>query len=107
MTDHKIGTRAEWQAARAELAKLEAKHAELNAEIKRRRLELPWVPVEKEYEFETEAGRKTLADMFEGARSSSPTTSCSGPTTSSAPAPDAPTWWIISMPPRCTSDTAT
>ena len=66
MTDHKIGTRAEWQAARDELAKLEAEHAEQNAEIKRRRLELPWVPVEKEYEFETEAGRRTLADLFEG-----------------------------------------
>jgi len=66
MTDHKIGTRAEWQAARDELAKLEAEHAERNAEIKRRRLELPWVPVEKEYEFETEAGRRTLADLFEG-----------------------------------------
>jgi predicted dithiol-disulfide oxidoreductase (DUF899 family) len=66
MTDHKIGTRAEWQAARDELAKLEAEHAERNAEIKRRRLELPWVPVEKEYKFETEAGRRTLADLFEG-----------------------------------------
>jgi predicted dithiol-disulfide oxidoreductase (DUF899 family) len=66
MTDHKIGTRAEWQAARDELAKLEAEHAEHNAEIKRRRLELPWVPVEKKYEFETEAGRRTLADLFEG-----------------------------------------
>jgi len=66
MTDHKIGTRAEWQAARDELAKLEAEHAERNAEIRRRRLELPWVPVEKEYEFETEAGRRTLADLFEG-----------------------------------------
>ncbi len=66
MTDHKTGTRVEWQAARAELARLEAKHAELNAEIKRKRLELPWVPVEKEYLFETEGGTKTLADLFEG-----------------------------------------
>ena len=66
MTDHKIGTRAEWQAARGELAKVEAEQAEQNAEIRRRRLELPWVPVEKTYEFETEAGRKTLADLFEG-----------------------------------------
>jgi len=74
MTDHRIETRAEWQAARDELAKLEAEHAERNAEIKRRRLELPWVPVD---------------------------------TTSSAPAPDARAWWIISPPPRCTSDTAT
>ena len=66
MTDHKIGTRAEWQAARDELAKLEGKAAQHNAEIKRKRQELPWVPVEKKYEFETETGRKTLADLFEG-----------------------------------------
>ena len=66
MTDHKIGTRAEWQAARDELAKLEAEHAKGNAEIKRRRLELPWVPVEKEYKFDTESCRKTLADLFQG-----------------------------------------
>jgi predicted dithiol-disulfide oxidoreductase (DUF899 family) len=66
MTDHKTGTRAEWTAAREALAKLEAEYAERNAEIKRRRLELPWVPVEKQYEFDTESGRRTLADLFEG-----------------------------------------
>ena len=26
----------------------------------------PWVPVEKEYEFDTEHGRKTLAELFDG-----------------------------------------
>jgi predicted dithiol-disulfide oxidoreductase (DUF899 family) len=44
-----VGTRAEWKAARDELAKLEAEHAERNEEIKKKRLALPWVPVEKEY----------------------------------------------------------
>jgi predicted dithiol-disulfide oxidoreductase (DUF899 family) len=66
MTDHKIGTRAEWKAARDALAKLEAEAAERNAEIVRKRLELPWVPVEKAYEFETDTGRRTLADLFDG-----------------------------------------
>src|ERR687887_1053851 len=66
MPEHRIGTQEEWQAARNELAKLEAEHAERNAEIKQKRLELPWVPVEKEYEFETEDGKKTLADLFDG-----------------------------------------
>src|SRR3954453_7055819 len=66
MTEHTIGTREEWQAARDELAKLEAEHAERNEEIKRKRRELPWVPVEKEYEFDTEDGKKTLAELFEG-----------------------------------------
>ena len=66
MPDHKIGTRAEWQKVRDELAKLEAKNAEQNDEIKRKRLELPWVPVEKKYQFDTETGRRPLADLFEG-----------------------------------------
>src|SRR6266481_5156744 len=66
MTEHKIGTREEWQVARDELAKLEAEQAERNETIKRKRLELPWVPVEKEYEFDTEDGKKTLAELFDG-----------------------------------------
>src|SRR3954467_7791321 len=65
-TKHKTGTREDWQAARDELAKLEAEQAERNGEIKRKRLELPWVPVEKEYEFDTEGGKKTLAELFDG-----------------------------------------
>src|ERR671935_2095510 len=66
MPEHRIGTREEWQAARDELAKLEAEHAERNEEIKQKRLGLPWVRVEKEYEFETEEGSKTLAELFDG-----------------------------------------
>jgi predicted dithiol-disulfide oxidoreductase (DUF899 family) len=66
VTDPKIGTREEWQAARDELAKLEAEQAERNQEIKRKRRELPWVPVEKEYVFDTEDGKKSLGDLFEG-----------------------------------------
>ena len=66
MADGKIGTREEWQAARDELATLEAEQAERNEEIKRKRRELPWVPVEKEYVFDTEDGEKSLADLFEG-----------------------------------------
>src|SRR6476659_2924826 len=66
MPEQTIGTREEWQVARDELAKLEAQQAERNQEIKRKRLELPWVPVEKEYEFDTEDGKKTLAELFDG-----------------------------------------
>jgi predicted dithiol-disulfide oxidoreductase (DUF899 family) len=66
MSESRIGTREEWQSARDELAALEAEQAQRNEEIKRKRLELPWVPVEKEYVFETEDGRKSLADLFEG-----------------------------------------
>src|SRR5258705_9134089 len=66
MLEHKVGTREEWQAARDELSKLEAEQAERNEEINRKRLDLPWVPVEKEYEFDTDEGRKTLAGLFDG-----------------------------------------
>src|SRR6202023_2869209 len=57
---------AEGQSARDDQAKLEAEQAERDEEIKRKRRELPWVPVEKEYVFDTEDGKKTLADLFEG-----------------------------------------
>jgi predicted dithiol-disulfide oxidoreductase (DUF899 family) len=83
------------QAARDELARLEAEQAERNEEIKSKRLDLPWVPVGKECEFDSEKGRKTLAELFTawwlvpvllvallpktGAHSCSPTTSCSAP----------------------------
>ena len=66
MAEHTIGTREEWRAARDELAQLEAEQAQLNEKVKSKRLELPWVPVEKEYEFDTEEGKKTLAELFDG-----------------------------------------
>ena len=66
MPEHKIGTHEEWQAARDELAKLEGEHAQRNEEIKKKRRELPWVPVEKEYVFDTGDGKKSLAELFDG-----------------------------------------
>jgi predicted dithiol-disulfide oxidoreductase (DUF899 family) len=66
MPDHKIGTREEWQAARAELAELEAEYAKLGEQVVEKRRALPWVPVEKEYHFDTEEGKKTLGELFEG-----------------------------------------
>ena len=66
MPEHKIGTREEWQLARDELAKLESEQAQRNEEIKTKRLDLPWVPVEKEYVFDSEDGKKTLAELFDG-----------------------------------------
>jgi predicted dithiol-disulfide oxidoreductase (DUF899 family) len=41
MREHKIGSREEWQAAREELARLEAEQARRNEEIKAKRLDLP------------------------------------------------------------------
>jgi predicted dithiol-disulfide oxidoreductase (DUF899 family) len=66
MSGLKIGTREEWQAAREQVAKLEAEYAELGRKVTEQRRELPWVPVEQEYIFDTEDGQKTLAELFDG-----------------------------------------
>jgi predicted dithiol-disulfide oxidoreductase (DUF899 family) len=66
MTEHKVGTREEWQAARDELLKREKELTRMNDELAQQRRELPWVPVEKDYSFETEDGTRTLADLFDG-----------------------------------------
>ncbi len=66
MTKHKIGTRAEWAAARKELHEREQELSNLDEELAKQRQELPWVRVEKEYTFDTEDGKKTLAELFDG-----------------------------------------
>jgi predicted dithiol-disulfide oxidoreductase (DUF899 family) len=66
MTEHRIGTQEEWQAERDELLKEEKELTRRGDELARRRRELPWVPVEKDYRFETEGGTKALADLFDG-----------------------------------------
>ena len=66
MTQHKIGTQEEWQAARDELLAKEKELTRLSDELAERRRQLPWVPVEKEYTFETTEGPKSLAELFNG-----------------------------------------
>lgn len=63
---HPIGTREEWLAARIELLKEEKELTQRSDEIARRRRQLPWVPVMKDYRFMTEAGEVKLADLFQG-----------------------------------------
>jgi predicted dithiol-disulfide oxidoreductase (DUF899 family) len=64
--EHRIGTREEWETARAKLLEAENQHADRSEALAKQRLELPWVPVEKEYTFETDEGKKTLAELFDG-----------------------------------------
>jgi predicted dithiol-disulfide oxidoreductase (DUF899 family) len=66
MTEHRIGTHEEWRAERDELLKEEKELTHRADELARKRRELPWVPVEKDYRFETADGTKTLADLFDG-----------------------------------------
>jgi predicted dithiol-disulfide oxidoreductase (DUF899 family) len=66
MARQQVGTRAEWLSAREELLEREKALTRLSDEIAQRRRELPWVPVEKEYRFDSEEGTKTLAELFAG-----------------------------------------
>ncbi len=66
MTKHMTETRKEWLAARLELLKEEKELTRRSDELARRRQELPWVPIDKEYRFETDEGSASLADLFRG-----------------------------------------
>jgi predicted dithiol-disulfide oxidoreductase (DUF899 family) len=66
MTEHRIGTQEEWRAARLDLLEREKELSRQGDELARRRRELPWVRVEKEYSFETDDGPRTLAQLFDG-----------------------------------------
>src|SRR5215210_8753371 len=66
MTEHRIGTQEEWQAARDELIAKKKELTRRNDELAQQRRELPWVPVEKDYSFESDEGTKTLAELFAG-----------------------------------------
>jgi len=66
MTTHTTGTREEWLAARLELLDAEKDMTRRSDELARRRQELPWVRIDKEYHFETDEGEASLAELFRG-----------------------------------------
>jgi predicted dithiol-disulfide oxidoreductase (DUF899 family) len=65
-TKHQTGTREEWLAARLELLEAEKELTRLSDELAQQRQALPWVRIEKEYRFETDAGSASLVDLFRG-----------------------------------------
>jgi predicted dithiol-disulfide oxidoreductase (DUF899 family) len=65
-TDHPIVSEAEWLTARKELLAKEKQFSRLRDELSAQRRNLPWVKVEKEYTFDTPAGKRILADLFAG-----------------------------------------
>ena len=66
MAKHKTGTREEWLAARLPLLEAEKELTRRSDELARRRQELPWVPIDKEYRFDTDEGSASLPDLFRG-----------------------------------------
>jgi predicted dithiol-disulfide oxidoreductase (DUF899 family) len=66
MTTQTTATREQWLAARLELLEAEKELTRHSDDVARRRQELPWVPVEKDYRFETADDPASLADLFGG-----------------------------------------
>jgi len=66
MPKHKTGTREQWLAARLALLKDEKELTRRSDELARRRQELPWVRIDKQYRFDTDEGKASLADLFRG-----------------------------------------
>jgi len=64
MATHKTGTREEWLAARLELLNAEKELTRRGDELARQRQALPWVRIDKAYQFETDEGSASLADLF-------------------------------------------
>jgi predicted dithiol-disulfide oxidoreductase (DUF899 family) len=66
MTEHKTGTREQWVSARLKLLEAEKELTRRSDELARQRQALPWVRVDKEYRFDTDAGTESLVDLFRG-----------------------------------------
>lgn len=64
MTSHRYGTREEWLTASAALLEREKELTKMGDELARQRQELPWVQVEKRYQFQTASGPKFLPELF-------------------------------------------
>ena len=66
--NHPVVSGDRWIAERRKLLAREKELTQLRDEIARERRALPWVRVEKRYVFDTLAGRRTLAELFDGRR---------------------------------------
>lgn len=62
----RIASREEWLKVRKELLVEEKAMTRARDALAAKRRELPWVSVEKDYVFDAQAGKKSLADLFDG-----------------------------------------
>lgn len=56
----------EWLAARTALLAKEKAHMRAGDALAAERRALPWLKIEKSYPFDTELGRRSLTDLFQG-----------------------------------------
>src|SRR2546421_6519811 len=63
---HEVVSREKWTEARKALLAKEKEFTRQRDELSRRRRELPWVTVDKNYVFEGTTGKESLAELFDG-----------------------------------------
>ncbi|HSJ18313.1 MAG TPA: DUF899 family protein, partial [Solirubrobacterales bacterium] len=69
LTNHpRVVPAEEWAAAREELLVKEKELTRARDALAAERRRMPWLAVEKEYEFDGPEGKASLADLFEGRR---------------------------------------
>jgi predicted dithiol-disulfide oxidoreductase (DUF899 family) len=66
MEPHRIVTHDEWIAARRAYLAEEKAFSKVRDALARKRRELPWEKIEKNYVFDTPAGKQSLTDLFGG-----------------------------------------
>jgi len=64
--DHKVVSPEEWLVSRVDLLKAEKELTRLSDDVAQKRQKLPWVRIDKEYQFDTDEGKASLADLFKG-----------------------------------------
>lgn len=67
-THHPVVSHGDWLVQRRALLEREKALTHQRDEIARERRALPWERIDKAYAFDTPAGRRTLAELFEGRR---------------------------------------
>jgi len=66
MTTHATGTREQWLEARVRLLNAEKELTRRSDELVEQRQALPWVLIDKPYQFDTDEGKASLRDLFQG-----------------------------------------
>jgi predicted dithiol-disulfide oxidoreductase (DUF899 family) len=66
MPNHTTGTREQWLEARLQLLNAEKELTRRSDELVAQRQTLPWVHIDKPYQFDTDEGKASLPDLFKG-----------------------------------------
>lgn len=66
MTTHATGTREQWLKARLQLLNAEKELTRRSDELVEQRQALPWVLIDKPYQFDTDEGKASLPELFKG-----------------------------------------